>query len=116
LTRLLPYCGASLIGPTTGMPLAGRRGRGNVGLLRAGVVRLAGLIELWKRVNMTTTSNPYRGFRYPAAVIQQAVWLHHCFSLSLRDVELILAARASWSAMRLSARGAYASAGCLPTR
>ena len=42
---------------------------------------------------MTTASNPYRGFRYPAEVIQQAVWLYHCFSLSLRDVELILAAR-----------------------
>jgi putative transposase len=26
-------------------------------------------------------------------VIQHAVWLYHCFSLSLRDVELILAAR-----------------------
>ncbi len=38
-------------------------------------------------------SNPYRGFRYPAEVIQHAVWLYHCFSLSLRDVELILAAR-----------------------
>ncbi len=39
------------------------------------------------------TSNPFRGFRYPAEVIQHAVWLYHCFSLSLRDVELILAAR-----------------------
>ena len=33
-----------------------------------------------------------RGFRYPAEVIQHAVRLYHCFSLSLRDVELILAA------------------------
>lgn len=41
----------------------------------------------------TTASNSYRGFRYPAEVIQHAVWLYHCFSLSLRDVELILAAR-----------------------
>ena len=41
---------------------------------------------------MMTTST-YRGFRYPAEVIQHAVWLYHCFSLSLRDVELILAAR-----------------------
>ena len=40
-----------------------------------------------------TPSNPFRGFRYPAEVIQHAVWLYHCFSLSLRDVELILAAR-----------------------
>ena len=35
----------------------------------------------------------YRGFRFPAEVIEHAVWLYHCFSLSLRDVELILAAR-----------------------
>ena len=39
------------------------------------------------------SSNPYRGFRYPAEVIEHAVWLYHCFSLSLREVELILASR-----------------------
>jgi putative transposase len=42
---------------------------------------------------MTTPPNPYRGFRYPVEIIRHAVWLYHCFSLSLRDVELILAAR-----------------------
>ena len=42
---------------------------------------------------MTTATNPYRGFRCPAEVIEHAVWLYYCFSLSLRDVELILAAR-----------------------
>jgi putative transposase len=42
---------------------------------------------------MSTTSNPYRGVRYPAEIINQAVWLYHRFSLSLREVELILAAR-----------------------
>ncbi len=42
---------------------------------------------------MSTTSNPYRGYRFPAEIINQAVWLYHCFSLSLREVELILAAR-----------------------
>src|SRR5215475_3523394 len=42
---------------------------------------------------MTISSNPYRGFRFPRDVIEHAVWLYHCFSLSLRDVELILAAR-----------------------
>ena len=42
---------------------------------------------------MTMSQNPYRGFRFPPEVIQHAVWLYHCFSLSLRDVELILAAR-----------------------
>ena len=41
---------------------------------------------------MATCCNPYRGFRYPAEVIQYAVWLYHCFNLSLRDVETILAA------------------------
>ncbi len=47
---------------------------------------------------MTMSSNPYRGFRFPPEVIQHAVWLYLCFSLnlcfslSLRDVELILAA------------------------
>ena len=42
---------------------------------------------------MATSPNPYRGFRFPAEVIEHAVWLYHCFSLSLREVELILAAR-----------------------
>jgi transposase-like protein len=28
-----------------------------------------------------------------AEIIEHAVWLYHCFSLSLRDVETILAAR-----------------------
>jgi putative transposase len=42
---------------------------------------------------MAISSNPYRGFRFPAEVIEHAVWPYHCFSLSLRDVELILAAR-----------------------
>jgi CRISPR-associated protein Cas5 subtype I-C len=37
--------------------------------------------------------NPYRGIRYPAEVIQGAVWPYHGFSLSLRDVEMILAGR-----------------------
>jgi putative transposase len=42
---------------------------------------------------MSLPRNPYRGFRFPGAIIAHAVWLYHCFSLSLRDVELILAAR-----------------------
>jgi putative transposase len=42
---------------------------------------------------MIASSNPYRGFRFPAEIIEHAVWLYHCFSLSLRDVETILAAR-----------------------
>jgi putative transposase len=42
---------------------------------------------------MTTSPNLYRGFRFPAEVIEHAVWLHHPFSLSLRDIETILTAR-----------------------
>jgi putative transposase len=42
---------------------------------------------------MTTSPNPYCGFRFPAEIIEHAVWLYYCFSLSLRDVETILAAR-----------------------
>ena len=42
---------------------------------------------------MKTEPSAYHGFRFPAEIINQAVWLHHCFSLSLREVELILAAQ-----------------------
>jgi putative transposase len=42
---------------------------------------------------MNPAPNPYRGFRFPREIIQHAVWLYYCFSLSLRDVELILAER-----------------------
>jgi putative transposase len=35
----------------------------------------------------------YHRHRYPAEIISHAVWLYHVFSLSLRDVELILAER-----------------------
>ena len=36
---------------------------------------------------------PYRGFRFPKPVIQHAVWLYARFTLSLRDVEDLLAER-----------------------
>ena len=42
---------------------------------------------------MRTTPDPYRGFRFPAEIIAHAVWLYHCFGLSLREVETILAER-----------------------
>ncbi len=32
---------------------------------------------------MTAFPNPYCDFRYSAEVIEHAVWLYHCFSLSL---------------------------------
>jgi putative transposase len=37
--------------------------------------------------------SPYAGYRFPAEVISQAVWLHFRFPLSLRMVEEMLAAR-----------------------
>ncbi len=76
-----------------------------------GTVRLAASAEPWQAVGMTISPNPYRGFRFPSAVIEHAVWLYHCFSLSLRDVELIPS-----SATRASASGACASAGSSPMR
>jgi hypothetical protein len=35
----------------------------------------------------------YKGFRYPIEVFGHAVWLYHCFALSLRDVEQLMSAR-----------------------
>ena len=66
----------------------------NAGLGRQGA--LSGWQSLLGRGSLSAMArapNPYRGFRYPAEVIEHAVWLYHCFSLSLRDVETILAAR-----------------------
>jgi hypothetical protein len=42
---------------------------------------------------MTPEPATYPGYRFPAEVISHAIWLYHVFSLSLRDVELILAER-----------------------
>jgi putative transposase len=42
---------------------------------------------------MTPEPATYPGYRFPAAIIGHALWLYHVFSLSLRDVELILAER-----------------------
>ena len=42
---------------------------------------------------MTPGPATYYRHRFPAEIISHAVWLYHVFSLSLRDVELILAER-----------------------
>src|ERR671919_1959277 len=39
------------------------------------------------------TKTPYGGFRFPRPIIQHAVWLYARFTLSLRDVEELLAER-----------------------
>ena len=41
----------------------------------------------------SATKSPYAGYRFPAEVISQAVWLYFRFPLSLRMVEEMLAAR-----------------------
>jgi transposase-like protein len=40
---------------------------------------------------MKQAPNPHH--RFPAEVISHAVWLYHVFSISLRDVELLLVER-----------------------
>ena len=42
---------------------------------------------------MTLKTASYPRHWFPAEIISHAVWLYHVFSLSLRDVELILAER-----------------------
>jgi putative transposase len=42
---------------------------------------------------MKTTSNKYHSHRFPTEVISHGVWLYYRFSLSLRDVEELLAKR-----------------------
>src|SRR6476646_2869684 len=44
-------------------------------------------------VGMKSPPDPHYRHRFPAEIISHAVWLYHAFSLSLRDVELLLAVR-----------------------
>ena len=55
----------------------------------AGFVRL---LAIGHNLGMTTFLD-YRGYRFPPGIIAQAVWLYHRFTLSLRDVEDLLATR-----------------------
>ena len=42
---------------------------------------------------MKKPPDPHHRHRFPVELISHAVWLYHVFSLSFRDVELILAER-----------------------
>jgi putative transposase len=42
---------------------------------------------------MKPPPDPHYRYRFPAEIISHAVWLYHVFSLSLRDVELLLSER-----------------------
>jgi hypothetical protein len=50
---------------------------------------VSGKADGMKILPISTSSYPRH--RFPAEIISHAVWLYHVFSLSLRDVELILA-------------------------
>ena len=44
--------------------------------------------------NVAMSSPPnYRGYRFPPEIISHTVWLYHRFTLSLRDIEDLLAER-----------------------
>lgn len=38
-------------------------------------------------------SSTYKGFRFPREIISHYVWLYHRFTLSFRDIELLMAER-----------------------
>ena len=53
---------------------------------------------------MNNTKNLYKRHRFPAAIIQHAVWLYYRFNLSQRDIEDLLAKRGievSYESIRL---------------
>ena len=38
-------------------------------------------------------SSTYKGYRFPREIISHCVWLYHRFTLSFREIELLMAAR-----------------------
>jgi transposase-like protein len=64
--------------------------------LSNGIVTLAGLAagsEIKETGGTKPPPDPHYRHRFPAEIISHAVWLYHVFTLSLRDVELLLAER-----------------------
>jgi putative transposase len=57
------------------------------------VTGLAGWVETGETGVMKPSPDPRYRHRFPAEIISHAVWLYHVFSLSFRDVELLLAER-----------------------
>jgi transposase-like protein len=51
------------------------------------------VVALDARQRLTMTKISYAGYRFPAEIIQQAIWLYLRFTLSFRDVEDLLAER-----------------------
>ena len=64
---------------------------------------------------MKPAPDPHYGHRFSAEIISHAVWLYHVFSLSLRDIELLLAERGvvgSYGSIRRWCRKFGASFAC----
>jgi putative transposase len=64
--------------------------------VRVGIVTVTGLAigpEAAETGGMKLPPDPHYRHRFPAEIIGHAVWLYHLFSLSFRDVELLLAER-----------------------
>ena len=61
-------------------------------------------------VSMNQRPDTPHGYRFPSEIISHAVWLYHVFSLSLRDVELLLAEQGILVSYRPSGAGACGSA------
>ena len=64
---------------------------------------------------MKPPPDPHYRHRFSAEIISYAVWLYHVFSLSLRDVELLLAERGISSPTRRCDVGARNSVRVSPT-
>jgi putative transposase len=54
---------------------------------------LAGGQSRGQNDGMSKPPDPHYRHRFPAELINHAVWLYHVFSLSFRDIELLLAER-----------------------
>ena len=63
---------------------------------------------------MISSAPSYHGYRFPPDIIAHAAWLYFRFSLSFRDVEDLLAQRASRSPTRRSDGGVARSAARMP--
>jgi hypothetical protein len=85
LPRILTYGSSTRHGQPATKPyrlqgivtLTGSGGRGGPG-------------QIWR---MNKPPDPHYRHRFPAEVIIHAFWLYHVFSLSVRDVELLLSER-----------------------
>ena len=60
-----------------------------------GIVNVLGAFPVWHTRRMPTpaSTNRYKNYRYPAAILSHAVWLYCRFCLSYRNVEELLFVR-----------------------